>query len=115
MTISNTDYSSRVYEIAFEGVDGTFEGKFLQGANWPDTDPTVGGVTRTMAIVYEDAAFTVASPQVGGSASAVGRAPFTELVIEPALKRIRAAHGEAPIRLIATRVYVTPATYSTSP
>ena len=119
MTISNSSYSSIVYEIAYEAVDGTFQGTFLQGLNWPDTDPTIDdgsgpGGSVSVGTSYVDASSFIDAYTYNSSAIATG-SPFARLVISPAVARIQSAHGPVPFRMIATRVYVTPATYSTSP
>lgn len=106
MTISNADFTPYIFEIEFEGVEGTFSGKFLQSTNLPSA--TGLGVDYWEAKAFRNVPHTTDD----ATAESIG---FINNVLNPALKRIRAAHGEAPIRLIATRVYVTPATYSTSP
>lgn len=119
MTISNSAFEDRVYEIAYEAVDGTFSGTFLQGANWPTSDPSTladGGPSTTVAFgtPYVSAADYIAAAYSTTSGIAKGT-PFAKLVVEPAVKRIQAAHGPVPFRMQATRVYVTPATYTTTP
>lgn len=113
MTISNSAFAPYVYEIQYEAVDGTFSGTFLQGANTIDSSP---GDAYMDDSVYVDATefYKFTHSTTAASAENILN-PFVVNIVKPSVARIQAAHGPVPFRMIATRVYVTPATYSTSP
>ena len=109
MTISNGAFQPYIYEISYEAVDGTFSGKFLHSLNGDTT------YFSSPSPVYIDAQLFLRPQYSSLSTGGVPESPFINFVLTPAVARIRKMHGDVPINLEAVRVYVTPATYSTTP